>query len=73
MIEITYVAPATTNSTVLALVEPDNIAIKTVVAMTMAQSLAAKAVRQLQIMTGTKRSIIMNGVIRTRASRVIDD
>lgn len=71
--KITHVAPATTNSTVLALVEPDNIAIKTVVAITMAQSLAAKVVRQLQITTGARRSVIMNGVIRTRASRVIDD
>ena len=71
--KITHVAPATTNSTVLALVEPDNIAIKTVVAITMALSLAAKVVRQLQITTGARRSVIMNGVIRTRASRVIDD
>lgn len=33
----TYVAPATTNSTVLALVEPDNIVMKAVTAITMAK------------------------------------
>ena len=73
MVRMPYVAPATTNSTAFALVEPDNTAIKVVVAITMAQSRAARVVRQLQIITGAKRSVIMNGVIKTRVSLVIDD
>jgi len=69
----TYVAPATTNSTVFAVVEPDNVAMKTVVAMIIMHNLAVKPVRQLQIITGARRSIIIKGVIRIRASRAIDD
>jgi hypothetical protein len=71
--ESTYVAPATTSSTVLALVDPDSIAMKMVVATIIVQSRADRSVRQLQIITGANSSVMMNGVIRMRANRAIDD
>jgi hypothetical protein len=69
----THVAPATTNSIVFALVEPDNMPTKTVVAVIMIKSRAVRSTRQLQIMTGPRRSVIMSGVIKIRAVRMVDD
>jgi hypothetical protein len=67
------VAPATTNSTVFALVEPDNMPTKMVVAVIMTKSRAVRSATKLQIMTGARRSVIMSGVIKIRAVRIVDD
>ena len=68
----TYVAPATTNSTVFALVEPESIAINIVAATTIVNRRPMGLVKQLQIITGASRSVAMKGVIKTRAVRVMD-
>jgi hypothetical protein len=68
-----HVAPATTTSTVLALVKPDNTATKLVVEVIMITSLAAKLPTRLQTMTGAKSSTMTNGVIRILADRAMDD
>jgi hypothetical protein len=69
---LTHVAPATTNSTVFALVEPDNTAMKAVAAVIIVKSLAVRLSMRSQTMTGASRSVTIKGVIKTRAVRVID-
>jgi hypothetical protein len=69
---VVYVALATINSIVLALVEPDNTAMKAVAAITMVRSLEVRLSRRLQTTTGASRSREIKGVIKTRAVRVID-
>jgi hypothetical protein len=68
---VAYVAPATTNSVVFALVELDKTAINIPAAMIMMTSRALRLSTQLQIMTGASSSVTMNGVIATRAACVM--
>jgi hypothetical protein len=69
----THVAPATTSSTVLALVKLDNTATKPVVAVMIITNLAVKLLTKLQMMTGAKSRTMMNGIIRILAVCVMND
>ena len=66
-------APATNNSIVFAIVDPDNITIKAVIAIITVDSRAPGLVRLLQIITGANSSVAMTGVIRIRANLVTND
>lgn len=70
---ITYVAPATSISIVLALVKPDKVAISRMVDIIMTASRALTLSRELQITTGAKRRAMMKTATSVRAARITKD
>ena len=68
----TYVAPATTSSVILALVEPDSTAMNILAAVMIATIRAVKLYKELHMMTGASKSVTMKGVINIRASCMVD-
>ena len=66
-------APATTNSTAFALVDPERTATKMVQLIITVPSWAEIELTQLQTTTGANKSKMMAGVIRARANRAIYD
>jgi hypothetical protein len=67
----TYAAPATNNSTDLALVNPDIIATKAVVETPITANRGALSTTELQTNTGTMRRMIINRPSTARASRIV--
>jgi hypothetical protein len=66
--DFTYAAPVTNISTVLALVKPANVAMKRIVAMMMTTIRAVTLLRELHMITGTKRKQIMSDAKMVRAA-----
>jgi hypothetical protein len=71
--DFTYVAPATNISTVLALVKPDNVVMKRIVAITMTIIRGVTLPKALQITTGTNRKTMMRDAISARAACVMNE
>jgi hypothetical protein len=69
----TYAAPAVNVSTVLALVRPDNVAIKRIVAIVMTTIRVVMLARALQMTTGTNKRIRMRHAINVRAAFLINE
>lgn len=69
----TYAAPAANISTVLALVRPDNVATKRIVAIVMTVIRAVVLARALQMTTGTSKKVRMRDAINVRAAFLINE
>lgn len=69
--EFTHVAPAVTNSTVLALVNPESTDMKLDVNSTMTIVRASSVVSDWHMIIGVMRSAVMKGIIRIRDTREV--
>lgn len=71
--EYTYAAPATNISTVLALVKPDNVAIKRIVEITITTIRSVTLLNALQMITGTNKKTTTSNAINVRAVYFINE
>jgi hypothetical protein len=70
---LTYVAPATKISIVLAFVNPDNVATKRILAIITTIIRGVTLFRELQIITGANRKVMMMDAISVRVVRAIKE
>ena len=65
---LTYVAPATSISTILALTNPDNVATNSIVDTAITKTRTDALFSALQIITGVRRSITVTTAMRHRTA-----